>query len=98
MPAPPSLAQALTAPRAVALIGASTDPTKTSGRAQRYLRRHGYQGALYPINPDAAAQGQQVQGERAYASLAAVPGPVDHAYILLNAPHVPAAIEACAEA
>ncbi len=89
-----SLAQALTAPRAVALIGASTDPTKTGGRAQRYLARHGFAGAVYPINPNAA----EVQGVRAYADLRDVPGPVDHAYILLNAPHVLAAIEACAAA
>jgi acyl-CoA synthetase (NDP forming) len=89
-----TLAQALIAPRGVALIGASTDPGKTSGRAQRYLRRHGFAGALYPINPNTA----DVQGERAYPDLGAVPGPVDHAYILLNAPHVPAAIEACGAA
>lgn len=88
----PSLAQALTAPRAVALIGASSDPSKNSGRAQRYLRRHGFPGAVYPINPNA----REVQGATAYPDLAAVPGPVDHAYILLNAPLVPAAVEACA--
>ncbi len=89
-----ALAQALTAPRGVALIGASTDPGKTSGRAQRYLKRHGFTGAIYPINPN----NTEVQGERAYPDLRAVPGPIDHAYILLNAPHVPAAIEACAAA
>jgi acyl-CoA synthetase (NDP forming) len=89
-----ALAAALTAPRGVALIGASTDPSKTSGRAQRYLNRHGFTGAIYPINPNNA----EVQGARAYPDLRSVPGPVDHAYILLNAPHVPAAIEACAEA
>ncbi|MBI3513272.1 MAG: CoA-binding protein, partial [Proteobacteria bacterium] len=88
------LAQALTAPRGIALIGASTDPSRTSGRAQRYLRRHGFTGAIYPINPNTA----EVQGERAYPDLTSVPGPIDHAYILLNTPHVPAAIEACAEA
>lgn len=89
-----ALAQALVAPRGVALIGASTDPSKTSGRAQRYLQRHGFTGAVYPINPNNA----EVQGVRAYPDLRSVPGPVDHAYILLNAPHVPAAIEQCGAA
>jgi acyl-CoA synthetase (NDP forming) len=89
-----ALAQAVTAPRSVALIGASTDPSKTGGRAQRYLARHGYAGAVYPINPNAP----EVQGVRAYRDLRDVPGAVDHAYILLNAPHVLAAIEACAAA
>ncbi|MBV8165305.1 MAG: acetate--CoA ligase family protein, partial [Alphaproteobacteria bacterium] len=93
-PAQLALAQALTAPRAVALVGASTDPSKTGGRAQRYLARHGFSGTVYPINPNAP----EVQGVRAYKDLRDVPGPVDHAYILLNAPHVLAAIEACAAA
>jgi acyl-CoA synthetase (NDP forming) len=95
--APPdksTLARALTAPRGIALIGASADPSRTSGRAQRYLKRHGFTGAIYPINPNSA----EVQGERAFPDLASVPGPIDHAYILLNTPHVPAAIESCAAA
>jgi len=95
--APPdasTLARALTAPRGVALIGASADPSRTSGRAQRYLKRHGFDGAVYPINPNSP----EVQGERAFPDLASVPGPIDHAYVLLNTPHVPAAIEACAAA
>jgi len=81
-------------PRAVALIGASDDAGKTAGRPLRFLRKHGYAGPIYPINPNRPA----VQGERAYASLGAAPGPVDHAYILVNTPAVEAAATACAEA
>ena len=36
------LAQALFAPRAVALVGASGDARKNTARPQRYLRKHGY--------------------------------------------------------
>ena len=36
-----NLAKALFAPEAVALIGASTDPRKTTARPLRYLRKHG---------------------------------------------------------
>lgn len=87
------LADALFSPRRIALIGVSADPTKLTARAQIHLRRHGFDGALFPINPNAA----DVLGERAYPTLADVPGPVDHAFILLRAERAVAAVEACAE-
>ena len=92
MPVPSSLAAALFAPRRIALIGASADPARVPARAQRYLRRHGFAGELFPVNPRA----ETVQGERAWPSLAAVPGPIDLAYILLGTQHVEAAIGECA--
>jgi acyl-CoA synthetase (NDP forming) len=86
------LAAALFAPRRIALIGASADPTKLTARAQTHLRRHGFEGELYPVNPGAA----EVLGERAYPSLAAIPGPVDHAFIMLGAERAVTAVEECA--
>ena len=38
-------------PRSVAVIGASADPSKTAGRPVSYLVKHGFDGAIYPINP-----------------------------------------------
>src|SRR5438105_7162467 len=90
----PRLAEALFKPRAVALIGVSDDADKTAGRPLRFLRKHGYAGPIYPINPNRSA----VQGERAFARIGDAPGPVDHAYILVNTPGVGAAVAACAEA
>lgn len=90
----PAWAEALFRPRAVALIGASADPARTTGRPMRYLRRHGFTGAVYPINPNRA----EVQGETAYPDLSAVPGPVDHAYVLVKTEAVEAAVRDCAEA
>mgnify|MGYP002400984737 CR=1 FL=1 len=49
--APIPLAQALFAPRSIALIGASGDAGKNTSRPQRFLRKHGYTGAVFPINP-----------------------------------------------
>jgi acyl-CoA synthetase (NDP forming) len=89
----PALAGALFAPHRIALIGASTDATRLTARAQIYLRRHGFTGALYPVNPRAP----EVLGERAYASLQEVPGEIDFAYVLVNTAQVEAAIGACAE-
>jgi len=90
----PSFADALFNPRAIALIGVSDDAGKTAGRPLRFLRKHGYAGPIYPINPNRSA----VQGERAYAGVGEAPGPIDHAYILVNTPAVEAAVAACAEA
>jgi acyl-CoA synthetase (NDP forming) len=89
----PALASALFTPRRIALIGASTDASRLTARAQIYLRRHGFTGALYPVNPRAP----EVLGERAYASINDVPEPIDLAYILVNTAQVEAAVEACAE-
>ena len=89
-----SLAGALLSPRRIALVGASADATRLTARAQKYLRRHGFSGALYPVNPRAA----EVLGERAYPTLAALPERPDHAYILVGTDRVEEAVAACAEA
>lgn len=85
-----SLGQALLAPRSIALVGASDDVTKTSARPLQYLRRAGYQGTIYPINPRRAT----VQGETAWPSLADLPAVPDHAFILTPTED---AVEAAAE-
>jgi acetate---CoA ligase (ADP-forming) len=86
------LFRALFEPRAIALIGASGDVRKNTSRPQRYLRKYGYAGRILPINPGR----DEVLGERAYPDLAAAPGPIDHAFIMVPARAVPAAIEQCA--
>ena len=87
-----TLAASLFAPRRIALVGASTDPTRLTARAQLYLRKHGYTGALYPVNPRA----DSVLNEKAYPSLRDIPGEIDLAYILVGTQHVEAAIADCA--
>jgi acyl-CoA synthetase (NDP forming) len=83
------LAQALFAPRAVALVGASGDPGKNTARPQRYLRKHGYAGRIVPINPGRG----EVLGERAWPSVADAPGEIDHAFIMVQ--DVERALEDC---
>jgi acyl-CoA synthetase (NDP forming) len=87
------LFQALFEPRSVALIGASGDARKNTSRPQRYLRKHGYAGRIIPINPGR----DEIFGEKAYPDVTAVPEPVDHAFIMVPAKAVQAAIEQCAE-
>jgi len=86
-----SLAQALFAPRAVALVGASGDAAKNSARPLRFLRKHGYAGRIVPIN----ASRSEVLGERAYRSLAEAPGAIDHAFIMTPGDSVEWALEEC---
>ncbi|MGG5808956.1 acetate--CoA ligase family protein [Falsiroseomonas sp. CW058] len=91
-PVPGRLARALLAPRRIALIGASADEGRLTARPQRYLRRHGFAGDLFPVNPRAAT----VLGEGAYPSLADIPGEIDFAYVLLGTDGVEAQVAACA--
>ena len=79
-------------PRAVAILGASTDPSRIGGRPLRYMIEAGFERPIYPINPNR----DTVQGLKAYASIEAVPGPVDCAIVAIPATLVPAALEACA--
>ncbi|MGE5792565.1 MAG: acetate--CoA ligase family protein, partial [Bacteroidota bacterium] len=88
----PSTLRPLFEPRSVAIVGASGDPNKIGGRPLAFLVRAGYGGALYPVNPGAA----EVQGVRAYPSLAAIPGDVEHVIIALPAPAVTDALAQCA--
>jgi acyl-CoA synthetase (NDP forming) len=86
-----SLAQALFAPRAVALVGASGDAGKNTARPQRYLKKHGYPGRVVPINPTRG----EVLGERAYARVADAPGDIDHVFVMAPGEAVEQALEDC---
>jgi len=68
-------------PRSVAVIGASGDAAKTAGRPVAYLRKHGFTGEIYPVNPRAEAIG----GLRCYPDIASIPGTPDVGIVLLGA-------------
>ncbi len=71
---------ALWAPDSVAIVGASADPTKTGGRPVAYLRKHGFSGAIWPVNPRVA----EIDGLPCYPSIADLPGAPDVAIVLLG--------------
>jgi acetate---CoA ligase (ADP-forming) len=84
----------LFAPRAVALIGVPGDLSRPGARPLHFLRRHGYPGRIYPVNP-----GHGVIGDLpAYPSLDALPEPPDVAWIGLPAAQAAAALAACGRA
>ncbi len=68
-------------PRSVAVIGASADPRKTTGRPITYLMKHGYAGKVYPVNPKA----DRIGDLPCYASIADLPEAPDVAIVLLGA-------------
>ncbi|MEY4864125.1 MAG: hypothetical protein RLZ51_2220 [Pseudomonadota bacterium] len=86
------LFDALFAPRAIALIGASGEPGKNTARPQQYLRRHGWTGLIRPVNRTR----RELFGEPAWPSLDEVPGEIDHAFVMVPAAQVMEALEACA--
>ena len=57
--------------RTIAVIGLSANPRRPSHGVARYLQHAGYR--IIPVNPNVA----EVLGERAYATLSELPGPVD---------------------
>ncbi len=71
----------LLAPRSVAVIGASADATKTSGRPIFYLRKHGFTGDIYPVNPRV----ESIDGLRCYPDIQSLPRAPDVALVLLSA-------------
>lgn len=85
---------ALVAPRSIAVIGASSNPTKSGGVLFANLAAGGFKGSLYPINKSAA----EIMGHRAYPTLADVPEVVDLVYIVLPQVHVADAIRQCVAA
>jgi len=87
-----SLAKALFTPDSIALIGASADVGKHTSLPQRYLRKHGFTGKIFPVNPTH----QEIFGEKAYASADLIPERIDHAFIMLPARLVPEAVSQCA--
>lgn len=82
----------LFAPRSIAVIGASSDPTRIGGRPIAYSRRAGYDGRIFPVNP----QRSEVQGLRSYASVDDLPGEIDLAIVAIPGTAVLDTARACA--
>ncbi|MET3181432.1 UNVERIFIED_ORG: acyl-CoA synthetase (NDP forming) [Variovorax guangxiensis] len=80
---------ALFAPRSIAVVGASSNPQKIGGIPVDYQRRFGFDGALYPVNPNA----DRIQELQAWPSLRAIGQPVDLAVLAVPAALVDGALD-----
>ena len=86
--------RALFEPGSIAVLGASSDPSKIGGRPISFLRDNGFTGSIYPINP----RHQEIQGLAAFPSLPDVAHPVDLALVAVPQPAVLDAVQSCADA
>ena len=73
-----ALRQILEEARVIAVVGESNDHYYTSYQVAQYLKQMGY--TVYPVNPTIA----EVDGEKAYPSVQAVPEPVDVVDVFRN--------------
>ncbi|WP_408440641.1 acetate--CoA ligase family protein [Paraburkholderia sediminicola] len=81
-------------PRSIAIVGASTNPQKIGGLPVAHLLQYGFDGKIFPVNPNAS----EVQGLRAYPALAALGEPVDLAIVAVPVAQAELAIRDAAEA
>jgi len=82
-PSDDELRALLTDAQTIAMVGASSDQAKPSHGIMRNLQKAGYR--VIPVNP----RETEVLGERAYAALDAVPGPVDIVDVFRRAEDTP---------
>ncbi|MFD5249211.1 GNAT family N-acetyltransferase [Amycolatopsis sp. NPDC058340] len=76
-------------PKSVAVIGASTDPTKIGYVALTNLLSADFAGTVYPVNPEH----KSVRGVRAYPSVVDIPEDVDLALVAVPAEAVESVLD-----
>ncbi len=85
--------RAVLEPKSLAVIGASTNPTKTGHVLLKNIVVNGFPGKVYPINPNA----DEIIGLKAYPKILDVPGDIDLVFFLLPGKFVPTLFEDCAK-
>jgi len=71
----------------IAVVGLSSDPGRASYGVTRYMQNSGYE--ITPVNPNEV----KVLGEKAYASLEEVPGPIEIVNIFRRPEFVPEVVD-----
>jgi predicted CoA-binding protein len=75
--------------KTIAVVGLSPQPARPSFRVAQAMQRYGYR--IVPVRPLV----DEILGEKAYASLADIPFPVDLVDVFRAAEHLPAIVEQC---
>ncbi len=78
-------------PSSVAVIGASTDPSKIGHAILANLLRSNFTGPVYPVH----AEARSVRGVRAYASVTDIPDEVDLAVVAVPASGIDDVLGSC---
>jgi acetate---CoA ligase (ADP-forming) len=87
----PVALDAILRPASVAVIGASRRPDTIGHEILANLIRHGFTGAVYPVNPKAP----HIHSIKAYPTVDAIPDPVDLGVVVVPREHVVPVAEAC---
>ena len=77
--------------QSVAIVGASPQQGSARNRIVKVLLKHGFEGRVYPVTPSHA----EVEGLKAYKTLADLPEVPDVALIITPAATVPGIVEEC---
>ncbi len=80
-------------PKSVAIVGVSRTPTSFSHTYLSIMRRSGYGGRIYPINPSA----DSILGLRCYPNILDVPYEIDLAIVVTARQIAAASVEQCVE-
>ena len=81
------------APKSVAVVGVSDNPTKLGALVFKNLQDAGFKGKLYPVNPKSA--GQDLYGETCYASVKDIKEPLDLVVLVVPAKFCSATVDDC---
>lgn len=82
-----TLRDVLTAAKAIAVVGHSDKPERTSYQIAQFLRKVGY--IVIPVNPTVS----EIDGQPCYASLRDVPEPIDLVNIFRRSEYLPQIVE-----
>ena len=81
-------------PTSIALVGASQKTGSTAHRVLQELRRGGFKGEIYPVNP----RYEEVSGLKCYASIGDISQTPDMAVLLLSSSRLEKAVADCVNA
>ena len=87
--------QAFFQPAGVAVIGSLREVMGTAYGVIKNMRRFGFSGAIYPINPNPSKYGD-VFGSKVYSNVNEVPQLIDLAVVITPPPTVPEVVDECA--
>jgi acyl-CoA synthetase (NDP forming) len=79
-------------PRSVAIIGASENPNKVGGRPVHYLKKFGFKGRIFPVNPSR----REIQGHKCYPSLKDLPEAPEMVIVAVAGDNAIGAVDDCA--
>lgn len=84
---------ALFSPKHIAIIGASNRPLTIGHRIMTNLKRYGFRGNVFPVNP----KGEVILDTPSFSSILDVPGEIDLVHIIVRNTLVAQTLEDCAQ-